>query len=70
MGGWETPLAAALAATWLTVVLVNPHQVPAYARAVGGMAKTDHLDTGVLCYFSREQQSADPQLPRAAQSQW
>jgi len=52
-GGWETPLVAALADAGLPVVVVNPRQVRAYARAVGRLAKTDRLDARVLCDFTR-----------------
>jgi len=52
-GGWETPLVAALADAGLPVVVVNPRQVRAYARAVGRLAKTDRIDARVLCDFTR-----------------
>lgn len=51
-GGWETPLVAALAAAGLPVVVVNPRQVRAYARALGRLAKTDRIDARVLCDFT------------------
>ena len=52
-GGWETPLVAALADAGLPVVVVNPRQVRAYARASGRLAKTDRIDARVLCDFTR-----------------
>ena len=40
-GGFETVVAAALAAAGLPLVVVNPAQVRAFARAIGQRAKTD-----------------------------
>ena len=40
-GGLELPLAGALAAASLPVVVVNPRQVRDFARATGRLAKTD-----------------------------
>ena len=50
-GGYETVAAASLAAAGLPVVVVNPAQVRAFARAVGKRAKTDPIDAGVLAHF-------------------
>lgn len=52
-GGWQTALVAALADAGLPVVVVNPRQVRAYARAAGTLAKTDRIDARVLCDFTR-----------------
>ena len=51
-GGLELPLAGALAAASLPVVVVNPRQVRDFARATGRMAKTDALDAQVLAHFA------------------
>jgi transposase len=51
-GGLETPLAAALAAAGLAVVVVNPRQVRDFARAAGRLAKTDRIDAAVLAHFA------------------
>ncbi len=51
-GGLELPLVAALAATTLPVVVVNPRQVRDFARATGTPAKTDALDATVLAHFA------------------
>ena len=51
-GGLELPLVAALAATSLPVVVVNPRQVRDFARATGKLAKTDTLDAAVLAHFA------------------
>jgi transposase len=51
-GGLEVPLAGALAAVGLPVVVVNPRQVRDCARATGPWAKTDRLDAPVLAPFA------------------
>ena len=52
IGGLEVPLAAALAAAALPVVVVNPRQVRDFAKATGRLAKTDALDAQVLAHFA------------------
>jgi len=51
-GGLEVPLAGALAAAALPVVVVNPRQVRDFARATGQLAKTDRLDAHILARFA------------------
>lgn len=51
-GGLEVPLAVALAAGGLPVVVMNPRQVRDFARATGQLAKTDRLDAQVLAHFA------------------
>jgi transposase len=51
-GGFESPLAAALAGTGQPVVVVNPRQVRDFAKATGTLAKTDALDAAVLAHFA------------------
>ena len=50
-GGFETVVAASLAAASLPVVVVNPAQVRHYAQALGKRAKTDPLDAAVIARF-------------------
>jgi transposase len=50
-GGYERPVAAALAAADLPVAVVNPRQVRAFAQALGRTAKTDDIDAAVLAAF-------------------
>jgi transposase len=50
-GGYETVVAASLAAAGLPVVVVNPAQVRSFAQALGKRAKTDPLDAGVIAHF-------------------
>ena len=51
-GGLEKPIVAALHATRLPVVVINPRQVRAFAKATGQLAKTDRLDAAVLAHFA------------------
>ena len=51
-GGLEIPVAIALAAEGLPVVVVNPRQVRDFARALGRLAKTDRLDSCILARFA------------------
>ena len=52
-GGFEAPLAAALAGAGQPVVVVNPRQVRDFAKATGQLAKTDALDAAVLAHFAQ-----------------
>lgn len=51
-GGLERAVVAALHGAGLPVVVVNPRQVRAFARALGQLAKTDRLDARVLAHFA------------------
>jgi transposase len=51
-GGLESPVASALHAAGLPVVVVNPRQVRDFAKALGQLAKTDRLDARVLAHFA------------------
>lgn len=51
-GGLEVPLAGALAAVGLPVVVINPRQVRDFARATGQLAKTNRLDAQILARFA------------------
>jgi len=53
-GGYEARLVIELALARLPVVVINPRQVRDYARALGVLAKTDHLDARVLARFAAE----------------
>lgn len=50
-GGFEQVVAATLAGAGMPVVVVNPAQVRAFARALGQRAKTDPIDAGVIAHF-------------------
>jgi transposase len=47
-GGYERALAGALQAAGLAVAVVNPRQARCFARGMGYLAKTDHLDAYML----------------------
>jgi transposase len=64
-GGYETVVAASLAAAGLPVVVVNPAQVRAFAQALGKRAKTDPLDASVIAHFAEATKPAIRPLPDA-----
>jgi len=64
-GGYERAVVAALAAAGLPVVVANPRQIRAFARAVGQLAKTDRLDAAVLARFGAQVRPAPRPLPDA-----
>jgi transposase len=51
-GGYEIPVAAALASAGVPVAVVNPRQIRDYARATGQLAKTDALDARLMALFA------------------
>jgi transposase len=64
-GGFETVVAASLAAAKLAVVVVNPAQVRAFAQALGRRAKTDPIDAGVIAHFAEATRPEVRALPDA-----
>lgn len=52
-GGYEFEAACALKAAGLAVAVVNPRQARDFARSMGALAKTDHLDARMLAEFAR-----------------
>jgi transposase len=52
-GGYERPVAAALCAAGLPVMVVNPRQARDFAKSMGYLAKTDAIDARVLSHFGR-----------------
>lgn len=67
-GGWETPVATALALAGLPVAVVNPRQVRDFAKAIGQLAKTDALDAAVLALFAERVRPTPRPLPDDAQA--
>ena len=65
-GGFETIVVAALAAARLPVVVVNPAQIRAFAKAVGQRAKTDPIDAGVIAHFAEATKPEPRPLPDEA----
>jgi transposase len=64
-GGFETVVAASLAAAGLPVVIVNPAQVRAFAQAIGKRAKTDPIDAAVIARFAAATRPEVRPLPDA-----
>jgi transposase len=62
-GGFETVVAAGLAAAQLPVVVVNPAQVRAFAQALGKRAKTDPIDAAVIAHFAEATKTQPRLLP-------
>lgn len=65
-GGFETVAAATLAAAGLPVVIVNPAQVRAFAKAIGQRAKTDPIDAAVIAHFAEATRPLVRPLPDEA----
>jgi transposase len=68
-GGYETLVAASLAAAGLPAVVVNPAQVRAFANALGKRAKTDPIDAAVIAHFVEATKPKVRQLPDEATRQ-
>lgn len=66
-GGYERPVAAALAATDLPVAVVNPRQTRDFARASGRLAKTDRIDAKALALFAERMRPEVRPVPSADQ---
>lgn len=64
--GYETALAAALAAAGFPVVIVNPRQVRDFAKATGRLAKTDTIDAQSIALFAERVRPAIRKLPDRA----
>jgi transposase len=62
-GGFETVVAAGLAAAGVPLVIVNPAQVRAFAQALGKRAKTDPIDAAVIAHFVEATQAQPRPLP-------
>jgi len=65
-GGFETVVAAALAAARLPVVVVNPAQIRAFAKAIGQRAKTDPIDAAVIAHFAEATRPEPRPMPDEA----
>jgi transposase len=65
-GGFETIAAAALAAAQLPVVVVNPAQIRAFAKAIGQRAKSDPIAAAVIARFAEATKPEPRPLPDMA----
>ena len=64
-GGFEKVVTAEIGAAGLPVVVVNPAQVRAFAKAIGQRAKTDPIDAAVIAHFVEATKPALRALPDA-----
>jgi len=64
-GGFETVVAASLGAAGLPVVVVNPAQIRAFAKALGKRAKSDPIDAAVIAHFAEATKVEPRPLPDA-----
>lgn len=64
-GGFETVAVASLAGAGLPVVVINPAQIRAFARALGQRAKTDPIDAAVIARFVQATRPEQRRLPDA-----
>ena len=67
-GGYERPLAEALAKAGVAYARVNPRQAREFARATGRLAKTDRVDAGVLARMGRALELAPTPPPDPARA--
>ena len=65
-GGFETVVAAGLAAAGLPLAVVNPRQIRDFARAAGRLAKTDPLDAEIIAHFAEALRPQPRPLPDEA----
>lgn len=65
-GGFETVVAAGLAAAGLPLAVVNPRQIRDFAKAVGRLAKTDPLDAEIIAHFAEAIRPQPRPVPDAA----
>ena len=65
-GGFETVVAAALGSASFPVVVVNPAQIRAFAKALGQRAKTDPIDAAVIAHFAEATRPEPRPLPDEA----
>ena len=65
-GGYESAVAAVLAAANLPLVVANPRQVRDFARSTGQLAKTDRIDAHILALFAERVRPVPRPLPDVA----
>jgi transposase len=65
-GGFETVVAAALAAAKLPLAVVNPRRIRAYAQALGRLAKTDRLDAETIALYGEAAKIVPQAVPDEA----
>ena len=68
-GGLERTLVAALVASKLPVVVINPRLARDFAKAIGRLAKTDRIDARVLAHYGEAIRPSLRPLPDAETQQ-
>jgi transposase len=64
-GSYQNVLVAALRAAELPVVIINPRRVREFAKSIGQLVKTDHIDARVLALYGERIQPPVRELPCA-----
>ena len=62
-GSYQNVLVAALRAAGLPVVIINPRRVREFAKSIGQLAKTDHIDARVLARYGERIEPPVRELP-------
>jgi transposase len=62
-GSYQNVLVAALRAAEISVVIINPRRVREFAKSIGQLAKTDHIDARVLALYGERIQPPVRALP-------
>jgi transposase len=62
-GSYQNVLVGALRAAGLPVVIINPRRVREFAKSIGRVAKTDHIDAQVLALYGERIQPPVRELP-------
>jgi transposase len=68
-GGFQMPLATALAVAKMAFAVINPRQVRDFAKSTGQLAKTDVIDAQVLAHFAQAVRPQPRPLPDATTQQ-
>ena len=62
-GSYQNVLVGALRAAKLPVVIINPRRVREFAKSIGQLAKTDHIDARVLALYGERIEPPVRELP-------
>lgn len=66
-GGYEIPLVIALTEAGVTVLVINPRQIRAFATAVGELAKTDAIDARMIARYANDVRPEPRPIPSKKQ---
>ena len=62
-GSYQNVLVGALRTAELPAVIINPRRVREFAKSVGQLAKTDHIDARLLARYGEQLQPPVGELP-------